>query len=89
MAHINESHIELADIQLFTQGLGYQHIDAWEKQLIGRETLKDVVLLDRLKSSLEKLNAHLPQDSIRTAMHELTKSRATLTPVLANKEIYE
>lgn len=89
MAHINESHIELADIKLFTQGLGYQHIDAWEKQLIGRETLKDVVLLDRLKSSLEKLNAHLPQDSIRTAMYELTKSRATLTPVLANKEIYE
>ena len=89
MAHINESHIELADIQLFTKDLGYQHIDAWEKQLIGRETLKDVVLLDRLKSSLEKLNAHLPQDSIRTAMYELTKSRATLTPVLANKEIYE
>lgn len=89
MAHINESHIELADIQLFTQGLGYQHIDAWEKQLIGRETLKDVVLLDRLKTNLEKLNAHLPEDSIRTAIYELTKSRATLTPVLANKEIYE
>lgn len=89
MAHINESHIELADIQLFTEDLGYHHIDAWEKQLIGRETLKDVVLLDRLKSSLEKLNAHLPEDSIRTAIYELTKSRATLTPVLANKEIYE
>lgn len=89
MAHINESHIELADIQLFTQVLGYQHIDAWEKQLIGRETLKDVVLLDRLKTNLEKLNAHLPQDCIRAAMYELTKSRATLTPVLANKEIYE
>lgn len=89
MAHINESHIELADIQLFTEGLGYRHIDAWEKKLIGRETLKDVVLFDRLKNSLEKLNPHLPQDCIRHAIYELTKSRATLSPVLANKEIYE
>ncbi|AZA56977.1 type I restriction endonuclease subunit R [Chryseobacterium shandongense] len=89
MAHINESHIETADIQLFTDGLGYTHIDAWEKQLIGRATLKDVVLIDRLQNSLEKLNPHLPQDCIRHAMYELTKSRATLTPVIANKEIYE
>ena len=89
MAHLNESHIELADIQFFIKELGYEHIDGWEKKLIGRETLKDVVLLDRLKSSLKKLNRHLPADCIHTAMYELTKSRATLTPVLANKEIYE
>ncbi|OCK52251.1 hypothetical protein BA768_12930 [Chryseobacterium sp. CBo1] len=89
MAHINESHIETADIQLFTDGLGYTHIDAWEKKLIGRATLKDVVLLDRLRSSLEKLNPYLPQDCIRHAIYELTKSRATLTSVIANKEVYE
>jgi len=89
MAHINESHIETADIQLFTDGLGYTHIDAWEKKLIGRATLKDVVLLDRLQSSLEKLNPYLPQDCIRHAIYELTKSRATLTSVIANKEVYE
>ena len=64
MAHINESHIELADIQLFTKDLGYQHIDGWEKKLIGRETLKDVVLIDRLRNSLENLNKHLPSECI-------------------------
>ena len=89
MAHINESHIELADIQLFTKDLGYQHIDAWEKKLIGRETLKDVVLIDRLRNSLQNLNKHLPSECIEHAVYELTKSRATLTPVLTNKEIYE
>ena len=89
MAHINESHIEFADINFFTKDLGYQHIDACEKKLIGRETLKDVVLADRLQRSLENLNSHIPQDCIRHAMFELTKSRATLTPVLAKKEIYE
>ena len=41
MAYLNESHIEVADINFFTEKLGYTHINAWEKKLIGRETLKD------------------------------------------------
>jgi type I restriction enzyme R subunit len=88
MAYLNESHIEVADINFFTEKLGYTHINAWEKKLIGRETLKDVVLLDRLRSSLEKLNKNLPSECIDYAIYELTKSRATITPIMANKEIY-
>ncbi|MFC6267469.1 type I restriction endonuclease subunit R [Frigoriflavimonas asaccharolytica] len=89
MAYLQESHIELADINFFTEKLGYTHINAWEKKLIGRVTLKDVVLVDRLKTALQNLNKHLPQDCIDHAIYELTKSRATLTPIMANKEIYE
>lgn len=89
MAYLNESHIEVADINFFIEKLGYKHINAWEKKLIGRETLKDVVLLDRLRSSLENLNKNLPSECIDHAIYELTKSRATLTPIIANKEIYE
>ena len=89
MAYLNESHIEVADINFFIEKLGYTHINAWEKKLMGRETLKDVVLLDRLRSSLEKLNKNLPSECIEHAIYELTKSRATLTPIIANKEIYE
>jgi type I restriction enzyme R subunit len=89
MAFINESHIEKADVQLFVKGLGYEHIDAWEKKLIGRDKLKDVVLKDRLKAKLIQLNPDLPLDSIEEALRELTKSRAKLTPVLANKEVYD
>ncbi|WMX17130.1 type I restriction endonuclease subunit R [Aureispira sp. CCB-E] len=89
MAFINESHIEEADVNLFVKGLGYQHIDAWEKQLIGRKHLKNVVLTDRLKKQLIKLNPVLPMDCIETAVEELSKSRAKLTPVVANKEVYE
>lgn len=89
MAYLNESHIEVADINFFTEKLGYTHINAWEKKLMGRETLKDVVLLDRLRSSLENLNKNLPSECIDHAIYELTKSRATLTPIIANKEIYE
>jgi type I restriction enzyme, R subunit len=89
MAYLKESQIEVADINFFTEKLGYTHINAWEKKQIGRETLKDVVLLDRLRSSLENLNKNLPSECIDHAIYELTKSRATLTPIIANKEIYE
>lgn len=90
MAFLNESHIEEADIQFFLEELHYnEHINAWEKQLVGRDTLKDVVLKDRLKAKLIELNGHLPLECIEETIHELTKSRASLTPIMANKEIYE
>ena len=89
MAFLNESHIEEADIQYFELMLGYQHINAWEKKLIGRDSLKDVVLKTNLKNQLTELNIHLPEECILEAVKELTKSRASLSPILANKEIYE
>ncbi|QCE42393.1 type I restriction endonuclease subunit R [Psychroserpens sp. NJDZ02] len=88
MAFINESHIEEADIQFFELILGYKHKDAWEKQLIGRDSLKDVVLKDDLRIALIRLNPNLPKQCIEFAIDELSKSRASLTPVLANKEVY-
>lgn len=88
MAFLNESHIEEADIQFFVSALGYQHIDAWEKQLVGRERLKDVVLKDRLRAKLQELNPHLLTVCLEHAVFELCRSRANMSPVLANKEIY-
>lgn len=32
---------------------------------------------------------HLPESSLTYAIGEITKSRDTLTPLLANKEVYE
>lgn len=90
MAFLNESHIEEADIQFFLSELSYDaHINAWEKQLVGRRHLKEVVLVDRLHRQLAALNPHLPPECIDQAVQELCKSRATLTPVMANKEIYQ
>lgn len=90
MAYLNESHIEEADIKFFLENLNYDaHIDAWEKKLVGRNNLKDVVLRDRLKIKLIALNPHLPITAIEEAVYELCKSRATMTPSLANKEVYD
>jgi len=88
MAFINESHIEEADIQFFELILGYTHRDAWEKKLIGRDSLKDVVLKEDLRAALLRLNGTLPKECIEFAIDELSKSRASLLPVIANKEIY-
>ena len=89
MAYLNESHIEEADINFFVDKLGYTHINAWEKQLLGRKSLKEVVLKDRLKTNLLRLNKDIPESCIDFAVSEITKSRATLTPVMANKTVYE
>lgn len=89
MAFLQESHIENADINFFVEQLGYQHVNAWEKQLIGRKNLKEVVLKDRLKAALLRLNSHLPESCIDFAITELTQSRITLEPIEANKVIYE
>lgn len=89
MAFLNESHIEDADIQFFEMMLGYKHLNAWKHQLIGRESLKDVVLKDRLSEKLTKLNPQLPSDCISHAVKELTKSRISRPTIQANKEIYE
>lgn len=88
MAFLNESHIEEADIQFFELILGYKHKDAWEKKLIGRDSLKDVVLKEDLRTALTRLNHALPKECIEFAIDELSKSRASLTPVIANKEVY-
>jgi len=89
MAYLYESHIEEADINFFVEELGYRHINAWEKQLLGRKSLKEVVLADRLKESLIRINRQIPEPCIDFAIREITRSRATLTPVMANQEVYE
>ena len=55
---------------------------------IGRETKFDVVLTDRLRAALERLNPDATRDAIDAAIEELTQSRAVMNPVEANREIY-
>ncbi len=89
MAYLNESHIEDADIKFFLENLNYdKHINAWKDELVGRDSLKDVVLKQNLKKALKNLNPNLPQTSISFAIEELTKSRVSLSEFEANEEIY-
>lgn len=55
---------------------------------IGRETKSEVVLTDRLRAMLKRLNPNAPNDAIEDAIEVLTQSRAVMNPVEANREIY-
>lgn len=88
MAYLDECDVEEADIKLFEK-LGYKHINAWKHKLIGRNSLKDVVLKDKLQIALTKLNKTLPNSCIEYAIKELTKSRASQNELEANQEVYK
>ncbi len=87
MAYLNESHIEDADIAFFSE-LGYAHINAWKDELLGRKSLKEVVLRDKLESALVTINPTLPLIAIHDALDMLTKSRASQGELESNMELY-
>ncbi|AXX92185.1 deoxyribonuclease [Malaciobacter molluscorum LMG 25693] len=90
MAYINESHIEDADIKFFLKNLKYdEHINAWKDELVGRDSLKEVVLKKRLFKIIEKLNPNIPQECLYDAIEQLTISRVSQSEIKANSEVYE
>ena len=90
----NESQlIELPAIEIF-QSLSYDFKDCFNETFgkggtLGRETPADVVLVYRLKKSLQALNPSLPDEAILLAIEELVRDRSSLNPVAANREIYK
>ncbi len=54
----------------------------------GRVTKSEVVLTERLRAALERLNRIAPHDAIDDAIEKLTQSRALMNTVEANREIY-
>lgn len=92
---ISENDIEKRAIQILVEQLGYDHLNCHtkdEKDLndgSGRVSKEEVVLVDRLRSSLKKINREVPEEAIEQAIRELVKGRSGMSPMLANKEVYE
>lgn len=85
--------IEQPTIELF-KSLGYSYENGFNEQLgefgtLGRETQSEVVLKNRLKDALIRLNPDTPLHIIDLAIEELVKDRSALNPVVANQEIYK
>ena len=57
-------------------------------QINNRQSKSEVVLTDRLKEAIQRLNPDTPPDAINQAIDILTQSRAVMNPVEANREIY-
>lgn len=94
--YISEDDIEKRAIKLMLEELHYdEHLICYtvdEKQLpdgSNRASKEEVVLIDRLYKALIKINDGLPETAIQQTISELTKGRTSMSPMLANKEVYE
>lgn len=52
-----------------------------------RSDKRDVILADRLRESLERLNSHLPAEAIEKALDSLTNKRQAMSAINANREL--
>ena len=89
----SENALESTAIRLFEE-LGWQaancyHESFGKKSTLGRETTEQVVLEQRLRAALAKLNPELPPIAIDLAVDEITKDRSVLSPERANHDIYK
>jgi len=85
--------IEQPTIALFAE-LGWATLNCYHENfgalsLLGRETMAEVVLTNRLRVAIEKLNPGLSPNAIEIAVHEVTKDRSILSPARANQVVYQ
>lgn len=85
--------IEQTAVKIFGELWGKKNfINAYSEAgeaLLGRENQGQVVLINRLKPVLKRLNKDAPPEAITQAITELTRDRSTLSLVNANSEIYK
>ena len=66
----------------------YSEFEKTEGSPLGRQTKSEVVLTSRLRPALVQLNPDATEDTITKAIEQLTDSRALMSAVEANREIY-
>jgi type I restriction enzyme R subunit len=84
--------VERNAIDLLVQ-LGWETANCFQEKFgqhgtLGRETPADVVLTERLHAALRQLNPD-QHEAIDLAVEELMRDRTAVSPVQANREIYE
>ena len=95
MPHANteDQLVERPAIQLFA-AMGWEPVSALDEVMgptgtLGRETTAEVVLTPRLRAALERLNPTAPSEALAIAIESLTRNRSTMSPVAANREVYD
>ena len=75
-------------------GMGWETMDCYNEfdqgsSPLGRENRGEVVLIERLRTALQRLNPDASSEAIGAAIEELTRSRATMSLIEANWKISE
>ncbi len=91
-AYTEDQLVEQPAIGLFAE-LGWQTVSAMEETFgpggtLERETSGEVVLVQRLRSALTRLNPKTPPEAISAAIDELIRDRQAMTLPAANREVY-
>jgi type I restriction enzyme R subunit len=91
-AYTEDQLVEQPAIGLFAE-MGWQTASALDEVLgpggsLGRETRGEVVLGERLRAALVRLNPELPTEAIQTAIDEITRDRSAMSLESANREVY-
>jgi type I restriction enzyme, R subunit len=91
-AYSEDTLVEQPAIALFAE-MGWETANCYDETLgptgtLGRETRAEVVLVQRLRPALERLNPDLPPEAIGSAIDELTRDRGTVSAAQANRELY-
>ena len=86
-----EDALEQATLQLFSE-LRWETVNAYSETfpsgVLGREHTSEVVLVSRLRPTLERLNPGLPREAIEQAVEEIARDRSALSMAQANREVY-
>src|SRR5258708_7292998 len=74
--------VEFPAIDLF-RTLGWQHADLYQEIFgpdgtEGRFSMREAVLPNRLWAALQRLNPHLPPETLRDAAAEITRDRSAM-----------
>ena len=76
------------------EGMGWETLNCYnefektEGSPLGRQTKSEIILTSRLRPALAQLNPDATEDTITKAIEQLTNSRALMSAVEANREIY-
>jgi type I restriction enzyme R subunit len=89
----SEGALETSTIRLFEE-LGWETANCYHETFgpvstLGRETTEQVVLEQRLRTAIGKLNSGLSPLALETAVDEFMKDRSTLSPGRANQEVHK
>jgi type I restriction enzyme R subunit len=84
--------IEQPTIALFKE-LGWETLNCYHEpfgplSLLGRETMAEVVLPNRVRAAIEKLNPGTSPVAIEIALDEIRKDRSAMSPARANQFVY-
>jgi len=91
-AYTEDQLVEQPAIRLFAE-LGWQTVEAMEEVFgptgtLGRETSGEVVLMQRLRAALGRLNPTVPPEGIAAAVEQITRDRSAMLLEQANREVY-